>query len=103
MSEPEDVCPSCRYPKSSKGCETPGCTASIWMTEEVRQRRARRAEADAERERINAIRGRVLDQAISSAKENDRQGESCGESANEEHTASVDELGLAAWENEGGN
>jgi hypothetical protein len=62
MSGPIEVCLSCHYPKTDKGCETPGCMESIWMTGEVRQRREVEAEAQADRDRIDAIRSRVLDQ-----------------------------------------
>jgi len=55
------ICPSCKYEKTPKGCETPGCLESIYMTDEVRQRLAREAEERAERERIWKIRQRVAD------------------------------------------
>ena len=49
-------CLLCGYPKTDKGCETPGCFESIWMTPEVRATRLREAEEQTERERINKIR-----------------------------------------------
>jgi len=54
------ICAECGYGQTDKGCETPGCLSSIWMTDEVRQRRKREAAEDAERKRIDDIRDRSM-------------------------------------------
>lgn len=54
------LCSDCGYEQTAKGCETPGCRSSIWMTDEVRQRRAKEVAEQAERARINKIRDRWM-------------------------------------------
>jgi hypothetical protein len=54
-----NICAECGYAKTEKGCETPGCLSSIFMTDEVRQRRKREADEAAERKRVDEIRGRL--------------------------------------------
>lgn len=55
-----NLCTECGYAKTDKGCETPGCLSSIWMTDEVRLRREREAAEAADRQRINNIRARCM-------------------------------------------
>jgi hypothetical protein len=43
------VCRGCRYPNTAKGCETPGCLDSIWMTPLVAERLGRVAREASER------------------------------------------------------
>jgi hypothetical protein len=62
MAKP--LCPQCGYEQTEKGCETPGCLSSIWMTDEVRQRRARESAEPAERDRIHKIRDRCMFRAL---------------------------------------
>lgn len=54
------LCPSCGYGQSLKGCETPGCLDSIYMTDEVRERIKRETAERIEREKIAAIRNRCF-------------------------------------------
>lgn len=55
------ICVTCKYEQTPKGCETPGCPESIYMTDEVRQRVAREKAEREDRERIWKIRQRVMD------------------------------------------
>lgn len=55
-----NMCTECGYEQTEKGCETPGCLSSIWMTDEVRQRRMQEAAEAADRQRINNIRARCM-------------------------------------------
>jgi hypothetical protein len=52
------ICPSCRYEQTVKGCETPGCELSIWMTADILVQRRKESEEAAERAKFNAIRNR---------------------------------------------